>query len=191
MERDSAPLRKASAFAVVIRPDDKILCTREKSKERGARDIIGVPGGKWDPAKDRAGWEDVLSREFQEEVGVPLPVPTRSGYLEWGNDTYQIRFKVLYIDEKTADTIPTGARNDPSEAVLSVFWADALERQSRGGMRPHVRAAIQVISDVSPISDDISRPPKTARPAFTLEDAIGGLTLAAPKPGPDSVGRAT
>lgn len=130
---------KASAFVIVRRPGGAVLCTLETHDEQ---EVAGVPGGKWEPEVDGPSWERLAAREFEEEVGAPIPPAARAGYVEWGSDAYRIRFKVLLVSEEAAEAIPTGPVSDPGGAVREVCWVSP---GALANLRPHVAAAFQIL----------------------------------------------
>ncbi len=155
---------------------------------------IGVPGGKWELAVDGLSWDNVLSREFLEEVSAPLPAAPhvlKAGHIEWGSDAYRIRFKVLEIDEEAAAALPTGSASDLDGAVTETFWAMPNGMKRRGAVRAHVDAALRVLGSSALIAREASLghrrtgpPPRRARktrepsdPKYTLEDALPDTAL--------------
>ena len=158
---------KASAFVIVKRRDGAFLCTLEGDGE------IGVPGGKWEPERDGFSWDRLAAREYEEEVGAPLPTPVSAGYLEWGSDAYQVRFKVLTVSDGVADGIPTGPSSDPDGAVHEVFWVRPEVLRKRR-VRAHVKTALDVLNSFKIIAREAERRPRTASySGYTLEDALG------------------
>jgi hypothetical protein len=149
---------KASAFVIVRRPDKAVLCTVEGAA--GAQ-WVGVPGGKWEPSVDGASWERLLAREFAEEVGAPLPTPRQTGYFEWGSDWYQIRFKVMDIDQRAADAIPIGPVHDPGGSVRQTLWLAprALRRRT---LRAHVAVALNILATQRLVAKETKREPRSA-----------------------------
>jgi len=161
---ESALPIKASAFVIVRRPGGAVLCTLEGRDGK----TLGVPGGKWEPEVDGASWERLAAREYEEEVGAPLPEATRGGYLEWGSGDYQVRFLVRDVSGDVADGIPVGGSPDPDGAVREIRWVHP-KAAAGENWRPHVRAALLILA-MPTIRRDTSRA-KAATPTDSLGEA--------------------
>jgi hypothetical protein len=142
---------KASAFAIIRRPDGAVLCTVEGTGQ------FGVPGGKWEPAADGPSWARLLAREYAEEVGAPLPAG-QAGYFEWGSDRYRVRFVLIEVDREAAGDIPVGDSPDPEGNVRMVLWL-APAKLGEVALRPHVRLALAILAQPLIVQDILGRRP--------------------------------
>lgn len=185
---------KASAFTILIRPGGAILYTLERSPKDapGTALKVGLPGGKWELKRDGCSWDRVADREFEEETGHPVPAAVKSGYLEWGSDRYQTRFRVLVIDEKTAASIPDrrGCATDPDGAVREIRWMKPANVARAGEVRPHVAAALCLLRASRLVYGEVTRPAAAAAVATATTATSSTATNstpaapAAPKPCP-------
>jgi len=143
---------KASAFVIIKRNDGRIYCTVERASN--GEDVLGVPGGKWDPEIDGKDWKTVIAREFQEEIGVELPSATAEGYFEWGNARYQIRFMTMHVSEAVARTLPADVplTSDPDSSVRSACW---LRMRNMTGLRRHVRTAMHMMRVMGDMQNEL------------------------------------
>jgi 8-oxo-dGTP pyrophosphatase MutT (NUDIX family) len=145
--------RRASAFAAIMRPDGCLYCTVE-----GDAAQLGLPGGKWDPETDTDRWDDIVAREFAEEIGVELPAATGKGYLEWGNAHHQIRIVTMRVTAEAAAALPlnTALTSDPDGAVRATQWVRPKTLLSMPrSVRKHIYNAVKMMSAMGPFQREL------------------------------------
>lgn len=151
---------KASTFVFIFDNQNHLLCTVEHDGS------YGVPGGKWERGRDglllsRHGNQIVetlfpnhaitIHREFKEETTHDLPFPQKAGYIEWGSDTYQVRFYIYHLD-----SIPDLERNEGDYEIQKVKWIENPYKEIKK-FRPHLRRVLYLLQFDSSLKHEICR----------------------------------